>query len=84
MMCKRQARLPSAGKFRYGTDDLICQYSPVRYPRGVLKTTLLDKNYYIWSNSNESIVMDASALTSGHGGKENVALDDTKNNAVIT
>jgi hypothetical protein len=43
----------------------------------------LDKNDYVWSNSSETVVLDASALTSGHGGKANDALDDTKNNAVI-
>ena len=80
---QRKARLPNNGRYRYGVDDLICKYSPVRYPKGVLKTTFLDKNTYVWCNYHETIVIDGSALTSGHGGKANDALDDTKNNAVI-
>jgi len=80
---QRKARLPSKKKLCFEMDSLICTYSSVRYNKGVLKTTFLDNNDYVWSNCNETVVLDASALTSGHGGKANDAFDDTKNNAVI-
>ena len=57
-------------KVRFDQDALICTFSPVRQPKGVLKTTLLDKNNYVQCKSNKAIVIDGSALTSGHGGKE--------------
>ena len=73
---QRKTRLPTAGKFRFGTDDLICQYSSI-FTRGI-KNNAIGQNHYIWSNSNELIDKDASALTGGHGGKANDALNDTK------
>jgi hypothetical protein len=80
---QRDARLPNRKKVCFDMDSTICRYSVVRYPKEVLKTTFLDDNNYVWCNNNETIVIDASALTSGHGGRANDALDDTKNNATI-
>jgi hypothetical protein len=80
---QRNARLPTCKKVCFEMDSIICRYSVVRYPKEVLKTTFLDNNNYVWCNNNETIVIDASALTSGHGGRANDALDDKKNNATI-
>jgi hypothetical protein len=80
---QRDARVPNRKKVCFEMDSVICRYSVVRYPKEVLKTTFLDDNNYVWCNHNETIVIDASALTSGHGGRANDALDDKKNNATI-